>query len=178
MHLVSINVRALWFFCGALIAFAGEVSANPSPVSFIRFVDDAALPESVLDSMLQKRHVSEYAVVTVDTDALREFLRKTNSAGQESDPPSILLPLVDGTLVTVVLRGGGESYSGWETGIASFLGKVAGDEYSTVQCVIGADGSVNLVIRTAGQRYKLDETSVLPYHLYWAADNRSSQPIN
>ncbi len=161
-----------------LLAFKASSIADPGSPSFVRFVHDDSLPKALLDSFLKARHVGDYRVVEIDTDALRQTLRDAYSSSDRSDSPTISLPLIDGALVKIELRGGGESHSGWQAGIASFLGRVAGDEYSSVQCVITPDGSANLTIRTAGHRYKLEKTSVLPYHVYWSLGEDFSQQID
>ena len=171
-------IRFVVTSCALLIAFTTAGVADPSSPSFVRFVHDDSLPKDVLDSFLQARHIGDYRVVEIDTDALRQMLREAYPPSDGSDLPTISLPLVDRALVKIVLRGGGESHSGWQSGIASFLGRVAGDEYSSVQCVISPDRSANLTIRTAGKRYKLEKTSVLPYHVYWSLGEGFSQQID
>ncbi len=156
----------------ALKSLASESQA------FIQFVDDGELPGDELETFLEKRPVGDYRVVRIDTDALRQMLRNAFPPAIDTKGPTISLSLVDGSLVEVLLKGGGESHSGWQTGFASFLGTVVGDQYSTVQCVMSPDGSADLVIRNAGQRYKLEKTSILPYHVYWSWDPEFSRKID
>jgi len=161
-----------------LLAFTTSSIADPGSSSFVRFVHDDLLPEDVLDSFLKARHIGDYRVVEIDTDALRQMLREAYPPSDDSDSPTISLPLIDGALVKIELGGGDESHSGWQVGFASFLGRVAGDEYSSVQCVISPDGSANLTIRTAGKCYKLEKTSVLPYHVYWSLGEDFNRQID
>ncbi len=154
-----------------------SVADSESP-SFIRFLDDDVLPKDMLESFLDARHVGEYRVVEIDTDALRQILRDAFTSSVDSETPTISLPLVDGTYVEVLLRSGGENHSGWQAGFGSFFGSISGDELSTVQCTISPDGSTSLVIRTEGKRYKLDKTAILPYHVYWLRGEGFYQQID
>lgn len=91
-----------------------------------------------------------------------------NNAGM-SEAPTMQLPLVDESIVLVELADAKEYFDGWQTGQASFYGRVIGDEYSQVQCSISPDGSVHLIVRTAGKRHAMQKTSLLPYHVYWTS---------
>jgi len=159
----------------ALVTFDTPASESQP---FIQFVDDGELPGDVLETFLKTRPVGDYRVVRIDTDALRQMLRNADLPASDSKVPKIFVSLVDGTLVEVLLKSGGESHSGWQTGLASFRGTVAGDQYSMVKCVVSPDGSADLVIRTAGQRYKLEKTSIPPYHVYWSWDPDFSRKID
>ena len=161
-----------------LLALAALNSPASESQPFIQFVDDSEIPADELETFLKKRPVADYRVARINADALRRMLRNAFPPASDSIAHTISLSLVDGTLVEVILKDGGESHSGWQSGFASFLGAVEGDQYSTVQCVISPDGSVNLVIRTAGQRYKLEKTSILPYHVYWSWDPEFSRTID
>ena len=174
----TMKVRFLSLGFVLLLAFAAFDSPASETKPFIQFVDDSEIPGDELETFLKKRPIGNYRVVRIDTDALRQMLRDTFPSQDDSKTHKISLTLVDGTSVEVVLKGGGESHSGWQTGFATFLGSVTGDEYSTVQCVISPDGSADLVIRTAGQRYKLEKTAVLPFHVYWSLDREFRKKID
>jgi len=161
-----------------IFAFATFNSFASESERFIQFVDESELPVNVLEALLKKRRFGDYRVVRVDTDALRQMLRDAYSSTSDTIKPSISLSLVDGTPIDVLLKNGGESNSGWQAGFASFLGSVAEDEYSTVQCLISPDGSADLVIRKAGNRYKLEKTEILPYHIYWSRELEFSKKID
>lgn len=170
--------RFLVTSCALLLALMTLGVADSESPSFVNFVNDDVLPEDMLESFLDARHVGDYRVVEIDTDALRAFLRDAYPQADASELPTISLPLVDGTYVEVLLRDGGEHYFGWRAGFASFYGSISGDEYSTVQCTVSPDGSASLTIRTAGRRYKLDKTPVLPYHVYWLLGEGFYQQID
>ena len=151
-----------------LHVLATSVLADTDSQTFVRFVPDEVLPKNVLDTFLENRDIGKYRVVVVDADAIRQVLRDAFSPSDGTESPTISLPLVDGALITIELQRGGESHSGWQAGLASFGGKVAGNKFSAVTCVISPDGSVNLTISTAGRRYKLEQSTLLPYHIYWS----------
>ena len=160
----------------ACLVIASGSHAESSAPTVITFFPDDVLPEAVLTELLSAKRVADYRVVTVDVDALRQLLR--DAPPSESDWLEISLPLFNQSLISIEIRAGGESHEGWQSGFASFVGKIAGNELSTVQCVIAPDGSVNLVIRGAGKRYKLEETALLPYHIYWQQGEGSSRKID
>jgi len=162
----------------ACFAVATGASAETPASKVISFLPDDVLPQSVLTEFLGARHVGDYRVVEVNVDALRQILRDASTSSAAADPPKIFLPLIDQSVVSIELSSGGESHDGWQAGIASFYGKVAGDEVSTAQCVIAPDGSMNLVIRTAGKRYKLEKSPLLPYHIYWVLGEGFSRKID
>jgi hypothetical protein len=164
--------------CMLLLAMATAVFADSESSTVVRFLPDDALPQDVLGSFLEARHVGEYRVVEFDSDALRQALREAYPPSSASKSPTITLPLIDGALVTIELRGGGEEHDGWQAGFATFMGKVAGDEYSWIICVVSPDGSASLTMSTAGKRFKLEKTSLLPYHVYWSLGKGSSQKID
>ena len=117
-------------------------------------------------------------MVEVNVDALRQMLREAATSSEQDGPPKIDLPLVDQSVVSIELIEGGEYHDGWQTGFAAFRGKVSGDELSTAQCVIAPDGSMSLLIRTAGKRYKLEKSPLLPYHIYWVLGEGLSHKID
>jgi len=161
----------------ACLVIASGSHAESSAPTIITFVPDDVLPEVVLSDLLSARRVADYRIVTVDSDGLRQLIRDASPSPTGSVWLEISLPLVNQSLISIELTSGEESYDGWQSGIASFFGKVAGNEMSSVQCVIAPDGSVSLVIRAAGKRYKLDKMSLLPYHIYWE-DEGSSRRID
>ena len=161
--------------CG--VFSAGSIADSSSP-SVVKFLPDDVLPHDVLSAFLEARHVGDYRVVEVDVDGLRQMIREAYVPSGVSGPPAISLPLIDMSLVKIVLRGGGEEHAGWQTGIATFFGRVAEDEYSSVICVVGPDGSVNLTSRVNGKRYKLEKASLLPYHVYWSLGEGFSQKLD
>lgn len=160
----------------ACLVIASGSHAETSTPTVFEFLPDDVLPEAVLYEWLSERQVANYRVVTVDADTLRQLLR--DASPTDSDRLAISLPLVDQSLISIEIISGGEWHDGWRSGFASLLGKIAGDELSTVQCVIAPDGSMSLVIRGAGNRYKLDKTPLLPYHIYWEQGEGSGQEID
>ena len=174
----SPSVRAKCIFALACCLISTGSIADSSSSSVVKFLPDDALPQEVLSAFLEARHVGDYRVVEVDTDALRQMIREAYPPSTVAGLPRISLPLIDMSLVEIGLRGGGEEHAGWQTGIATFLGRVTEDEYSSVTCVVAPDGSVNLTIRTAGKRYKLEKTSLLPYHVYWSLGEGFSRKID
>lgn len=169
---------AIGFSILAYFAIAVGSNAETPESAVVKFLPDDVLPQRVLSDLLVARHVGDYRVVEVDTDALRQLIRDASASPTETDPPSISLPLVDQSPISIELNDANESHQGWQTGIASFHGQVAGDEMSTVICMIAPDGSMNLVIRTAGRRYKLEKSPLLPYHIYWVRGEGFSRKID
>ena len=169
---------ATGLFVLACLSVASATSAETPTSDFIVFLPDNVLPESVLSEFLEARHVGDYRVVTVNADALRKMLRDASTLSAAAEPASITLPLIDQSMISIEVRSGGESHEGWKSGFATFRGRVSGDELSTAQCVIAPDGSISLLIRTAGKRYKLEKTSLLPYHVYWVLGAGFEQKID
>ncbi len=161
----------------ACLVIASGIHAESSAPTLIEFLPDDVLPEAILNDYLSARRVADYRVVTVDADALRQLLR--DASPSESDRLEISLPLINQSRILIEIRAGGESHDGWQSGFATFVGQVAGNELSTVQCVIAPDGSVSLVIREAGgKRYKLEKTPLLPYHIYWERGEGHNRKID
>ena len=170
----KIAIRSIALAC--LVIASGSHAESSAP-TLIAFLPDDVLPEAVLNDFLSARRVADYRVVTVDADALRQLLR--DASPSESDWLEISLPLINQSRISIEVRAGGESHDGWQSGFATLVGKVAGNELSRVICVIAPDSSVSLIIREAGgKRYKLEKTPLLPYHIYWERGEGSSRKID
>ena len=165
MSLVSRN-SVVFTVLSCWLLFA-ESSADSPTSEVVKFLPDDAIPHDVLRAFVDARHIGEYRVVEIDTDALRLKIREAHESISASAKPTIRFPLVDESVVSIELRTSDEHYDGWQSGMATFIGRVAADEYSSAQCVIGPDGSVSLKILVMGKRHAIQKTSLLPYHIYW-----------
>ena len=163
----SYSRKAILFTVLSCCLLWTEGSADSSTSEVVRFLPDDSIPQDVLRAFVDARPIGEYRVVEIDTDALREMIREAREAASSSTKLTISFPLVDESMISLELNAAGEHYDGWQAGIGTFIGTVAGLEYSSVTCVLGPDGSVNLTIRVPGERYAIRKTSLLPYHVYW-----------
>jgi hypothetical protein len=176
MSLVSKLAIRITIFVSLVAAMDSPADGPSSTV--ITFLPDSVLPKGVLSEFLEARRVADYRVVEVDSDALRQLIREAWTTSTDKKFHVISLPLVDQSTTSIELRGGGADPGGWQSGFASFFGNIAEDETSTVQCVIAPDASVNLTIRTVGKRYKLEKTSMLPFHIYWVRSDGFSRRVD
>ncbi len=142
------------------------VEGDDPASDFVRFFPDDAVPESVLRTFLASGSISEYRIVSVNIDALRQAIRDAQTTG-DSENRTIVFPLIDESIISIEIRAADEHHDGWKSGIAQLRGSVEGDEYSMVQGTFAPDGSAHLTIRAGGQRYAIRKSSVLPYHFYY-----------
>ncbi len=172
----SRNAVLLTVLSCCLLLSEGHADSSASEV--VKFLPDDAIPQHVLWDFIDARHIGEYRVVQIDTDALRTMIRDARDTAPSSAKPTISLPLVDETMVSIELNAADEHHDGWQSGIGTFIGRVVADEYSSVQCVLGPDGSVHLTIRTSGERHAIRKTSLLPYHVYWTLGQGFNKKID
>ncbi len=172
----SRNAVLLTVFSCCLLLSEGRADSSASEV--VKFLPDDAIPQDILRDFIDARHIGGYRVVQIDTDALRAIIRDAHESASSSAKPVISFPLVDGSTVSIELIAAEEHYDGWQSGIGTFIGRVVGDEYSSVQCVLGPDGSVHLTIRTSGERHAIRKTSLLPYHVYWTLGQGFNKKID
>ncbi len=143
---------------------SSDASGQMSP-GFLIDVDEAQLDKGVLESFLQsKPPIARYRLVQVDADTFRTVIRDP-TPGLES-----VIQLFDNERITVKTIQQREHVSGLQTGIGTWLGKVVGQDASTVQMVIAPDGGVEATFLTSSGRYRLEGIGLPPYHVVWQMD--------
>lgn len=140
--------------------------------ALIHEVDASLLDSSILEQFLSKRLVASYRVVTVDTDSLREFLRGDTSV---SSPQ---IDLVDGYSVSVKTIEAQEHSSGWQNGMATWVGKVIGDDAGGVTVVVTPNGGLDGTVTSSKGRFRIEESGQSPYHVVWRMDEHEPYPID
>lgn len=141
--------------------------ASADDAAIIRFAADEAVSSPVIEEFVGNRPVERYRIVEIDADALRSAIRAAQEALEGSDTATLELPLLDETIVQIELRRAAEHYDSWRSGFASFSGAITGGGYSKISGGIAPDGSVSLYIHAPPDYFKIEPTSVLPYHVYW-----------
>ena len=161
-----------------LIATA-DVSRNETPpnqtvteeAQVIRKVGENLLDRAVLDEFFKKKSVAEYEVVTVDADSIREYIR--NSNGRKD----LQIALIDDYSVAIAPNRSDEYSSGWQSGISTLSGRVAGVTESFATILVSPDGSIRATISVPGRWYRIESSGQLPYHVVWRmADDQEQQP--
>lgn len=125
-------------------------------------VPEIQLDHANLEPFLEKRRIAAYRIVSVNSDVLRSIIR------QSGEQPAFQVALLDGPPLTLISIGAIEHSAGWQTGIGTWSGRVEGDETSRASFVIGADGSVNGVVRSRSSgRVKIEPVKNTPHHAIW-----------
>ena len=141
--------------------------ANSSSAEIVRFLSVDAIAEDVLNAFIAKRSIQDFRVVTIDSDALRTMIRGAQESIASSSTPTVSLPLLDGSTVSIELLQAVEHFDSWQSGMATFVGTVEGEEYGGVTAVLTPDGSLDLTMTISSGRYKIEKTALLPFHVYW-----------
>jgi len=163
----DISKRALGVAAIACVSVWGSGGANSSHSEVVRFLSADAIAEDVLHAFIAKRRVQDYRVVRIDSDALRTMIRDAHESIASSSTPTISLPLLDGSIVSIELLQAEEHFESWKSGMATFIGRIEGIEYASVTAVLAPDGSLDLTMTISPERYKIEKTTLLPYHVYW-----------
>jgi len=163
----SIARNTVLFFSLSQFLVSIDAVADSSAITFVRFVPDEAIPTATLQAFRDSGQIDEVRIVTIDTDSLRFAIREAHAPAPSQDKPILTFPLLNESLVSIELKAADEYFDGWQSGIAAFRGTVVGVELSSVQCVIGPDGSVSMTIRVPGRRYAIRKSPLLPYHFYY-----------
>lgn len=126
-------------------------------------VPNSQIDHGSIEGFLAKRHIGAYRIVSVNSDALREQIRR------ENDDQDFEIPLFESPPLSFVASASEEHSSGWQTGLASWLGQVKGDEESGVSFLIAPDGTINGVIRSkATGRVKIEPVKGTLHHVIWS----------
>ena len=152
--------------------------ANSPSAEIVRFLSADAIAEDVLRAFITERNVQDFRVVTIDSDALRTMIRDAHESIANSSTPTISLPLLDGSIVFIELLQADEHFESWKSGMDTFIGRIEGIEYASVTAVLAPDGSLDLTMTISPERYKIEKTTLLPYHVYWAMAPRLEQRID
>lgn len=129
---------------------------------FFSDVEEDDIDAVAVSRMLEKRRISAYRVVQVDSDAIRAQLR------QGEIQNGIDFRLLDDIPVTFVPRQAADHTDGWKTGLGMARGQIRGDPESYAQFVIGADGAMNGVFRSVEfGRIKIERIPDTPHHMIW-----------
>ncbi len=128
-------------------------------------VPESELDHQVLAGFLAARPIGAYRIVRVDSDALRTRIRES------ADSPEFEIRLLDAEPMPLIAEGSVEHSAGWQSGIGSWIGSVAGDETSRASFVVAPDGTVNGVVRTLKTgRIKIEPIKGTPHHIVWQWD--------
>ena len=169
----------------AIVLIGGAGATSPPPAgsgSTPQFADEDAIlvdapddqvEHADLESFIQQRPLDAYRIVTVDSDALRTVIR---DVGQH---PGFQLRLLSPSPVTLIAKSAEEHSDGWQSGLATWMGTVAGDDSSSATFVVSPDGSVNGKInsRESG-RIAIEPIPNTPYHIVWRLQQGFEQIID
>lgn len=134
-------------------------------------VDEAILEKSILKEFLDNHAVERYRVVEVNSDILRSKIR------DEFDNEIVLNLFEDFEIVSVPLQRI-ENTSGPRVGLASWIGRVKGDDLSAVYLTIDIDGTVRGVIRGPFGIYKIDPSGQPNSQIIWQKDPSVRAPVD
>lgn len=144
-----------------------------SPAPLFSDAPDSELDHHALEDFIRARPISAYRIVRVDSDALRTRIRESATT------QSFEVQLLESAPFTLVAKGAKEYASEWQSGHGSWIGVVDGDEFSRASFVVGADGSVNGVIRTLKSgRIKIEPIKGTPHHIIWQWDPNYERAID
>lgn len=125
-------------------------------------VSDSELDHEGLEEFISARPIGAYRIVHVDGDALRTLIRDSGQTG------SFEVQLLDGDPMSLVSEYAEEHSSGWQSGFASWIGQVEGDETSRASFNVRPDGMVDGVVRTlATGRIKIEPIQDTQIHIIW-----------
>lgn len=147
-----------------------SVSGYIEPEIFLE-VDEAILEKGILKEFLDNHAVERYRVVEVNSDILRSKIR------DEFDNEIVLKLFEDFEIVSVPFQKT-ERTSGPTAGISSWIGRVKGDDLSTVILTIGFDGTVRGVIRGPFGIYKIDPSGQPNSQIIWQKDPSVRAPVD
>ena len=150
-----------------------EPREKPMASGVFSDVPEEDIEQSLLDDFLSSRPVDKHRVVTVNTDSIREFIR------MEGQDASFSIQLFDDEIVTITATGVQEHSSGWQTGMATWLGRVQEYDDSQVQFLITPDGAIDGTITTPRHgRISIDVVKGTPHHVMWTWTEGYSRPID
>lgn len=136
-------------------------------------VPDDQIDHADLEEFIEKRPMDAYRIVHVNSDALRTVVRRVNQQ------PSFELQLLNTSPVTLVAEDAEEHSSGWQSGLATWRGTVAGADYSYAMFIVSPDGSVNGKVRSRDfGRIAIEPIPNTPYHIVWQLQDGFSQKID
>jgi len=119
-----------------------------------------SLPE--VEAFLAKRHIHAYRIVSANSEQLRSTIREYPAV------VSFDIQLLGSELVTLVASAATEHNEGWQSGYATWIGGVDGDEASSATLFVAPDGSVNGQVRTINDgRVKIENIPGTSAHLIW-----------
>ncbi len=149
---------------------SGELGDLP-PRLFVEFegsdqlfadMSDSQLSRPEVQAFLAERHILAYRIVSANSDQLRSNIR---------DFPAVMsfdIRLLDSEPITLVTSAATEHNEGWQSGYATWIGGVDGDEASSATLFVAPDGSVNGQVRTiANGRVKIENIPGTAAHLIW-----------
>jgi hypothetical protein len=147
---------------------SNPVGSSSELVDVIHPVDMSALDDSILQEFIDENrgYVDGFRVVTVDGDSIRAYLRDPNVA------PEPRIELLEGYAVRIEPLQSEEHYEGWQAGLASWSGRIVGDEAGGLTLTVGFDNSINAIVTSSRGRFEIRPIAK-PYHVIW----RMSAPI-
>jgi hypothetical protein len=131
---------------------------------FFADVDEAELDRGVLARFLDSKPVERYRIVKIDSDAFRSVIRDSSS-GQITE-----IELFSDEIIGVKSIQREEHASGWQTGMANWIGKIVGQETSSVQMLLIPGGGVRATFVTSTGYYRIEQPEYMPYHVLWQMD--------
>ena len=148
----------------------GELSDLP-PRLFVEIEDtdqlfadmtDSQFSQPEVQAFLADRLILEYRIVSVNSDQLRSNIREFPAV------TSFDVRLLDSEPITLVTSAATEHSEGWQSGYATWVGGVDGDEASSATLFVAPDGSVNGQVRTIKHgRVKIENIPGTSAHLIW-----------
>jgi len=139
-------------------------------------VPDSEIDHQAVGALLERAPVAAYAVVRVNGDLLRTYIRDPRQH------PSIRFEAfgLEPMMLVTDTRFSEEHNSGWQLGLASWVGKIEGDEASSASFVISYDSTVTGYIRayrdSKVHRIKIDQIKGTNQQLMWYVDPDHRSP--
>jgi hypothetical protein len=135
-----------------------------TPPALFTDAKELELDHEVIANFTSTKPMTEFRIVTVDTDSFRTFIREPTTGVIE-------IKLLDDDYVKLVTQGARESHSGWSTGFGMWIGKIEGVEESSASFQVNPDGSMDgRVLSARLGRIKIEPIKGTPHHLIWRFD--------
>ena len=146
--------------------------SNQEALVFADVVDYLYYQEAI-QKFTEFHPVGEFRIVEFNSNQFRELIRNANGAA------GFELRLLDDGPIRVVAEAAGESHSGWQSGFASWIGRVGNEKLSSVQFLASPDGTIDgLIFSPSTGRIKIDAVPDTPYHIIWGLEEGIRQRLD
>lgn len=150
----------------------GKREDSLSAISVVHVDNDPVFIDADLQENLTQQQLQELAelpavavrLVSVNENELRERIR---SAGVDG---VLELYLIESEPLQITLSQSAEHHDGWQSGMASLVGRLVGPEASRVQLTVGIDGTVHGHFSYDNTYIRIGEYSQKGHHLIWSRD--------